>query len=282
MYILVALLCAIFLSIYEISKKKSLVKSSVSETLFFYCFGCFLLSTIFISTALSFATKDILLLLLKSSIIFVSWSFITKAVEKLDVSVVAPFGLFTTVLVIIFSAILFDEKIGLAHMLSMLFIGGGIMLLTRLEKYEKKKIEIKYIVHLLIGTTLGAVSSLMDKHFISGRDMDYRGIMFWFFLFLSIFYLIVYVVKERKFEITKFKTNYWLIFTASGLFLSDLFYYVSIGMVDAKLSIISIVKKLSVVFSTVAASIFLKEKHLKEKLLILVLMLFGVAMPILF
>ena len=140
MYILVALMSALFLSIYEISKKKALVNSSVYETLFFYCFGGFVLSLVFIPTAISFSGVEILLMLLKSTIIFLSWSFITKAVEKLDVGVVAPFGLVTTVLVIIFSAILFDEKIGLAHILSMLFIGGGILLLTKLEKYEKKKI----------------------------------------------------------------------------------------------------------------------------------------------
>ena len=39
MYIVAALLCAFFLSVYEITKKKGLEKSSVYETLFFYCFG---------------------------------------------------------------------------------------------------------------------------------------------------------------------------------------------------------------------------------------------------
>ena len=282
MYILAAILSAFFLSTYEILKKKALVKSSVYETLFFYCFGCFLLSLIFVSTAMTFSGVDVLFVLLKSVIIFISWTFITKAVAKLDVSVVGPFGLFTTVLVIIFSAILFDEKIGLAQILSMLFIGGGIILLTQLEKNEKKGIELKYILYLLFGTALGAVSSLMDKHFIAGRDMDYKGILFWFFLFLSVFYSIVYVIKDKKFELVKFGTNYWLIFASIGLFASDLAYYISIDMDGAKLSIIAILKKLSVVISTVMASMFLKEKNLGRKLLILILMLVGVAMPILF
>ena len=229
MYIIAALLSAFFLSVYEITKKKGLEKSSVYETLFFYCFGCFVLSLIFTPTALSFSIVDILLILLKSTIIFFSWTFITKAVERLDVSVVGPFGLFTTVLVIIFSAILFDEKIGLAHLLSMLFIGGGIILLTQLEKHEKKKIEPKYIIYLLIGTALGAASSLMDKHFIAGRDMDYKGILFWFFLFLSIYYSIIYVIKDKKFKLNNMVSNYWLIFASIGLFASDMAYYLSIG-----------------------------------------------------
>lgn len=282
MYILAALMSAFFLSIYEISKKKALVNSSVYETLFFYCFGGFLLSLMFVTTALSFSFVEIMLMLLKSTIIFFSWTFITKSVDKLDVSVVAPFGLFTTVLVIIFSSILFDEKIGLAHILSMTFIGGGILLLTKLEKYEKKKIELKYIIYLLIGTSLSAISALMDKHFIAGRDMSYKGILFWFFGFLSLFYLMVYIFKEKKCDLKKMKTNYWLVLAAAALFTSDIAYYTSIGMVDAKLSIISILKKLSVVISTILASVFLKEKHLGKKLLILLLMLLGVAMPVLF
>lgn len=281
MYILTAVLSAFFLSLYEISKKKALVKSSVYETLFFYCFGGFLISLIFISTALSFSLMDISLLLIKSGIIFLSWTFITKAVDKLDVSVVGPFGLLTTVLVIIFSAILFDETIGLSHILSMLFIGGGIILLTQLEKKEKKGIELKYIIYLVVGTSLSAISALMDKHFIAGRNMDYKGIMFWFFLFLSIFYLVIYVLKDKKIHFKKFGSNYWLIFAAMGLFASDLAYYVSIGMVDAKLSIIAILKKLSVVISTILASVFLHEKNLGKKLIILLIMLIGVAVPVL-
>jgi len=163
----------------------------------------------------------------------------------------------------------------------MLFIGGGILLLTKLEKGDKKGIDMRYIIYLLIGTTLGGVSALLDKEFISGRNMDYRGLLFWFFFFLSVFYSIICLIKNKKIEFTKIKSNYWIFFTALMLFLSDIAYYISIGMVDSKISIISILRKFSVVIATVLASVFLHEKHLVKKLLILLLMLIGVAMPVL-
>jgi len=281
MYIVSVLCSACLMGIFEIVKKLSLKKSSVYEMLCLYCMCGFGLSLIFTKTALEMSIVDIFFVFIKSVVIVCNWTLVTKAVEKLDVSITAPFGLFTSVIVVIFSAVIFKEKITLAHILSMLFIGGGILLLTKLEKGDKKGIDMRYIIYLLIGTTLGGVSALLDKEFISGRNMDYRGLLFWFFFFLSVFYSIICLIKNKKIEFTKIKSNYWIFFTALMLFLSDIAYYISIGMVDSKISIISILRKFSVVIATVLASVFLHEKHLVKKLLILLLMLIGVAMPVL-
>ena len=68
----------------------------------------------------------------------------------------------------------------------------------------------------------------------------------------------------KHFDIKKLKSNYWLLFAAAALFASDIAYYTSIGMVDSKLSIISILKKFSVVISTILpfASTFLIHSNI--------------------
>ena len=281
MYIVSVLCSACLMGVFEIVKKLSLKKSNIYEMLCLYCLSAFALSLIFIKYAVWMSGMDVVFVFAKSLIIVVNWLLVTKAVEKLDVSIVAPFGLFTSVVVVVLSTFVFKEKITLAHVLSMLFIGGGILLLARLEKQEKKRVELRYIVYLLIGTTMGALSSLMDKAFISERGMDFRGIMVWLFLFLTIFYSIICLIKNKKIEFRKLKSNYWIFLTALMLFLSDIAYYTSIGMTGSKISIIAILKKFSVVIATILASVFLHEKHLVKKLFILALMLIGVAMPVL-
>ena len=99
-------------------------------------------------------------------------------------------------------------------------------------------------------------------------------------LFNTIIYGCIYFVKNKKIEIKKLKTNYWMILTGVFIVLADVSYYYSIAMDGAQLSIISILRKFSVIVATILSSIFLKEKKLLQKLMILLIMLLGVALPI--
>ena len=101
-------------------------------------------------------------------------------------------------------------------------------------------------------------------------------------MFNSLIYGGIYLLKNKKIELKKLKSNYFIILTSLAIFLAELTYYCSVGCVGSSMSIISIVRKFSIVVATLIACIFLKEKHLILKLGILVLMLIGVALPILF
>ena len=283
MYIIFILFSAIFLGIYEIFKKISLNKSSIYEILFFYCFSSFILSLIFIKQSFSIPLWAIGLLLIKSIIIVINWLLVMKAVEKLDVSVTTPFGLFTSVLVMVLSYFIFDDKITWVHIASIGFIGTGIILVSLLERKTKNN-EFNFMpfILLIIGTSLGAISAILDKYLISVKNVNSRGMILWFFLFNSLIYGIIYFIKNKKIDFKKMGENYWITLTGGSIFLADLTYYYSIDMDGASLSIISILRKLSIVIATILASVFLKEKYLINKLLILSFMLVGVALPVIF
>ncbi len=282
MYILFVILSAIFLGSYEVVKKVSLKRSSIYETLFFYCLISCCLSLIFIKYAFIPPFVDICFVFLKSIIIVVNWVLVMKAVEKLDVGITTPFSLFTMILVIVLSYFLFDEKFTWIHFGSIFFVSLGIVLLTLLDKKEKKENHFIYIVYMLIGTSLGAISAILDKYLISYREVSHYSILIWFFFFLSIIYGIIYFIKEKHINFRVVKSNYWIALTGIFIFMADLTYYISIGCNNSSLSIISILRKLSIVVATILASIFLKEKNLVKKLLILMVMLIGVALPLVF
>ena len=283
MYIFLVLLSAIFLGCYEIFKKVGLKKSSVYEVLFLYCLCGFILSLMFIKDALDVSFVGIGLLFIKSCIIVVNWILVMKAMEKLDVGVTTPFGLFTSILVMILSYFIYDEKITLIHLGSMFFIGLGIFLVTKIDSSENRnKGHFLSYVYLILGTSLGAISSLLDKYLIDYKGLDFKSILFWFFLFNSLIYGVIYYVKEKKIDIKKIRDNYWVLFIAISIFLADVTYYLSIGCDNAQLSLISILRKLSIVVATILASVFLKEKNLLKKIGILFLMLIGVALPVIF
>lgn len=286
MYIFLALLSAIILGIYEVLKKVSLKKSSVQEVLFFYCFCGFIISLIFISYAINMTFIDVIFVLIKSAIIVVDWWLVLKCMKKLDVGIVTSFSLVNTILTVFASSLFFNEQLSWRHFLSLIFISIGVILISFLDRKQteakERKNHYSYLLILILASFLGAISALFDKYLLTVRKVDSRGVLVWFLLFNTLIYGFVYFIKNKKIEWGKLKENYWMILTGLAIALADITYYLCISSDGAQLSIISILRKCSVIVATILASVFLKEKNLIKKLLILVIMIIGVALPIIF
>jgi len=282
-YVLLSALC---LGCYEVLKKVSLKQSSVYETLFFYCSCGFLFSLVFSNiNFIDVSGLDVLIIFIKSCILVVNWMLVLIANKKLDVGVVTAFSMLGSVFVLVESAIFFKEAITWVHILSLIIMGLGIILVTRISKKDNKdskKNHYIYIGLLVIGAFLGSCSAMTDKYLTTYSDINRTTILSWYLMFTSIIYGIIYFIKNKKFEIKKLKSNYFLILAGLGICLADTFYFLALSQDGAQISLVSILRKLSVIIATVLASIFLKEKHLLKKLAILVLMLTGVALPIIF
>lgn len=285
MYIFLVFASALVLGVYEVLKKVSLKKSDIYEVLFFYCMSGFLLSIVFSRNMFSVSLLDILFVLLKSGIIVVNWLLVMKALKKLDVGVVVPFSLLNTILVVFGSHFIYKEDITWIHFVSLLIISIGIIFITRLNNKNESKKEKGYFqafAFLLGSCVLGSASGLLDKYLVNIRGIESSLVLSWFLLFNTIIYGIIYLCKNKKINFKVIIDNYWVVFTGISIALADILYYTAISIEDAQLSIISIVRKMSVVVSTVLASIFLKEKKLVKKILILGFMLIGVALPAFF
>ena len=285
MYIFFVFLSALFLGAYEVLKKISLKRSSVYEVLFFYCLSGFLISLIFINDAIDVSFNEILFVLLKSAVIVINWLLVAKCMQKLDVGIVVGFSLLNTVLVVFGSSLFFNEVITWLHFVSLLFIGAGIILITLLErKQNDKKIKNNYlyIILLIIGSVLGACSGLLDKYMLNVKGVKPTAVLVWFLFFNTLIYGVIYLIKNKKIEWKKIKENYWMSLTGIAIAASDIVYYYAIIMDGAQISLISILRKSSVIVATILASVFLKEKYLLKKLGLLLIMLIGISLPIIF
>ncbi len=285
MYIFLTLASALFLGVYEVLKKVSLKKSDIYEVLFFYCLSGFIISLVFSKDLFNVSFLDVIFILLKSGVIVVNWLLIMKALKTLDVGVVVPFSLLNTILVVFGSFFIYKEELTWIHFVSLIIISTGIILITRLKnKNETKNEQGKFLafVFLLSSCVLGSASGLLDKYLLHVREINSTSVLAWFLSFNTVIYGIIYLCKNKKINFVALKDNYWMIFTGAGIAIADILYYTAISLEGAQLSIISIVRKMSVIVSTVLASIFLKEKKLVSKLLILALMLIGVALPVFF
>ena len=274
-YIIYTAISSVFLALYDLFKKISLKgKKDVYGVLFFFCLIAFLCSTFFIGGAFGINFKYIMFILLKSMIIALSWFLTTKAMSKLDMSIVVPFTLLGTVTTTILASLFFKENIGVTQITGIIIILIGLFLLSRIsEKKENFKNDYKYLLLLALAAFLSSISAIIDKYLLI--DIDRGSVLFWFFFFLTIIYFFVSLIKDKKILIKDFTSNLWVVGIGCSIFLSDLFYYRAVSIEGGSLSIISIVRKLSVFIGVVLASIFLKEKYFVKKILILILMFIG-------
>ena len=286
MYILFTLLSAICLACYDVFKKVSLKKSSVYEVLFFYCLFGFLFSLIFSNiNFFNVGFIDVLFFFLKSCILVVHWMLVLIATTKLDVGVVTSFSMLNTVFVLFESAIFFGEVITWVHIVSLILMGIGISLITLLSSKDHKEEKKNHYIDIALlgaGAFLGSCSAMLDKYLISYREVSNANILSWYLMFNSLIYGVIYFIKNKKIDFKKLKDNYFPILVGLGICLADTLYFYAISLDGAQISFISILRKLNVVLATIMASIFLKEKHLLKKIGILLIMLLGVALPIIF
>ena len=274
-YIIFSLVSAVFLALYDLFKKISVKsKKDIYEILFFFCFVAFLCSAFFIKSAFSIDVKYILFLLLKAGVISLSWFLTTKAMSKLDMGIVTPFSLLGTVITIVLAWMFFNEEIGFIQIGGSIIILIGLFLISKLNKKEDNlKNDYKYLGFLALAAFLSSVSAIIDKHLL--MNIERGPVLFWFFFFLSAIYLIVCLIKNKKIEFKNFASNLWVIGIGVSIFLADFLYYKSVWYSNASLSVISIVRKLSVFVGVVLACVFLKERYFVKKILVLILMFLG-------
>lgn len=275
-YILLTVVSAVFLSLYDFFKKiVAGKKTDIYEVLFFYTFIAFVCGFFFFNQAITTDIKYIFFVFIKALVISLSWLFTMKAVTKLDLSIVTPFSLLGTIFTIILSWIFFNQEIGIIQICGSLIILCGLILLARINEKEKKKDnDYKYLLLIVLSAFLSSISAMIDKAVLSNGISKY-SVLFWFFLFLSLIYLIVCLIKNKKIYFENIKSNLWTIAIGVCIFLADLFYYQAVSIPSASISTISIVRKLSVFFAVILGSMFLKEGNLLKKSLILIFMIFG-------
>ena len=268
---------AVFLALYDLFKKISVRdKKDIYEILFFYTLIAFLCSLFFINSAFSISLKYILFILIKSFLISLSWFLTMKAMSKLDLGIVVPFSMLGTVSTTILAWVFFGETIGVAQIGGILVILVGLFLISRISRKNDNEVnDYKYLWLLALAAFLTSISAILDKYLLD--DIGRGSVLFWFFLFLAFIYLIICFIKNKKIVLNNFTNNLWVIGIGVSIFLSDLLYYSAVSIGDGNLSIISIIRKLSVFIGLVLASIFLKEKYFVKKLLVMLLMFVGLS-----
>ncbi len=295
MWVYLALTSALFLGVYDVFKKVSVTNNAVLPVL--------LLSTAtsaLVFTPLIFASQTSLLhcenslyipaidaqthllIFIKALMVLVSWIFSFFAIKHLPLTIVAPIRATGPLWTLLGAILIYNEQLSLLQwmgiMLTLLFF-WLFSTAGRLEGIDFKK--NKWIWFIIFGTLAGAASGLYDKFLI--RHINRMAVQSWFSVYQAIImFLVVGTLWWPKRKQTTPFTFRWSI-PLIGLFLvlADYAYFYALTYPDSLISIISALRRSSVLIAFTFGALLFHERNILHKALYLLGILSGVLLLLL-
>lgn len=278
MWLTLALISALLLGFYDISKKKALDKNSPLAVLLVVT-G---LSTIFLSPCLFLYGGDFkahLMLMVKALIVSSSWISGIIALKLLPITTVSPVKATRPFFVVLFSLIIFGEKLNDLQWTGVSLALLSILLMSLSSKNDSNgESSLKGWVALAVSIVTGVISALYDKHIIGGLEPLF--IQSWGNLYITLI-LAACIALQCTFEGRSLREAFsirWdimMLLTAILITGADMSYFFALKQEGALLSIISIMRRCSVIVTFIFGAIVFKEKNIRRKAAILSILLAG-------
>jgi transporter family protein len=291
MWALFGLASALFLGIYDIFKKQSLNKNAVMPVLFFSTVTSAILFTPLILISQHWpglipnpglfvpriSLTEHLQILLKSAIVVSSWVLAFFALKHLPITIVAPIRATGPLWTLVGALLIFHERLNLYQ-----WIGIGLTLLFfylfstagKLEGIDFKR--NKWVYFIIAGTLLGACSGLYDKFIL--QRINRVAVQAWFSVY-QVFILLPFVLlneKIRKRKNIHFEWRWTIPLIGLFLVLADYLYFYALSNEDALISVISALRRGSVLVAFGVGGLLFREQNLKKKAIHLVGILAGI------
>ena len=296
MWLLLAFLSAALLGFYDTFKKKSLRNNAVIPVLFLNTLFSTLIFLPFIVLSASSHTLDGSMfyvpqmgwaahrfILLKSVLVLSSWIFGYFAMKHLPLSIVGPINATRPVLVLVGALLVYGERLNLWQWAGVLLAILSFFLLSRSGR--KEGIDFKHnrwIFCLIIAALLGAVSGLYDKYLMAsvqdgGVGLNRMVVQSWYNIYqmilMGIILCTIWFPKRR--QSTPFRWDGAIVFISIFLSLADFAYLYALSLPGAMISVVSMVRRGSVIVSFITAVLFFRERNVKAKAIDLLLVLLG-------
>ena len=261
MWLLLAFCSAALLGFYDVFKKKSLSNNAVLPVL--------ALNTLF------------------SSIIFIPFILLSHfAPQMLQdsifnvpdsggwLTIVVPINATRPVKTLVGVLLIFGERLILYQWIGVFMAVISFFMLSRSGK--KEGIDFKHdrwIWFVVLAAVLGAVSGLYDKY-VMGRFNNMQ-VQAWYNIY-QLFMMggvLMFLWWPKRKTSTPFRWDWCIILTSVFLSAADFVYFYALSMEDSMISIVSMVRRGSVVVSFLFGAMMFHEKNLKSKAIDLFLLL---------
>ncbi|MBF0649070.1 EamA family transporter [Dysgonomonas sp. GY75] len=288
MWLALAFVSAFFLGCYDICKKKSVDGNAVIPVLFLNTLFCSLLllplvliskvspdtlsGTIGYVPSVSLETHGYIFI--KSVIVLTSWIFGYFAIKHLPLTITGPINATRPVMTLLGALFIFGERLNLFQWIGVIITIISFFLLSLSGKKEGISFhKNKWIFFMVLASVAGAVSGLYDKFLM--QQFSSTAVQYWFNTYQCLLMLIVLLTLwyPKRDKTTPFRWKWSIILVSVFLTIADFVYFYALTDSDAMISIVSMVRRSSVLVSFAGGVLFFHEKNLKGKAIDLVLII---------
>ena len=289
MWLVLAFLSAALLGFYDAFKKKALSGNAVIPVLFLNTLFSSLIFLPFIVMSYTGNSLDGTMfhvaeggwevhkyIVLKSFIVLSSWIFGYFGMKHLPLTIVGPINATRPVMVLVGAMLVFGERLNLYQWIGVLLAVVSFFMLSRSGKKEGIDFKHnKWIFFIVLAAITGAISGLYDKYLM--KSLNPMLVQSWYnvyqvFIMCPILLLLWW--PKRK-STTPFRWDWTIILISIFLSAADFVYFYALSYDDSMISIVSMVRRGSVIVSFIFGALFFREKNLKSKAIDLILVLIG-------
>ena len=294
MWLILAFISAALLGFYDTSKKASLkdnavlpvlLLNTVFSTLIFSPFlldhligGGWFAGTPLDSSVSAFTTRAHLLVFVKAIIVLSSWILGYFGLKHLPLTLVGPINASRPVLVLVGAMLIFGERLNIYQWAGVLLTILSIYIMSRAGKKENIDFKSNRWIWCVAGATLlGAVSGLYDKYIM--RSLNPMFVQSWFNLYQMVMVTVIcaFLWYPRRHQGTPFRWSWAIPLISIFICMADFAYFSALHDAGSMISVVSLVRRSSVIISFACGAIIFKERNLKAKALDLGLILLGMA-----
>ena len=296
MWLLLAFLSATLLGFYDSFKKESLRDNAVIPVLFLNTLFASLIFLPFIILSYNTTVLDGSIfhvasggwhehkyIIGKSIIVLSSWIFGYFGMKHLPLTIVGPINATRPVMVLVGALLVFGERLNVYQWIGVALAVASFFMLSRSGKKEGIDFKHdKWIYFIVLAAVLGAVSGLYDKYLMApaesgGVGLNSMMVQSWYNIyqcFMMLVMLLIIWYPKRK-SSTPFHWHWGIILISVFLSAADFVYFYALSLPAAMISIVSMVRRSSVIVSFMCGALLFHEKNLKSKAIDLLLVLVG-------
>lgn len=292
MWLLLAFTSAALLGFYDVFKKQALRNNDVVMVLTLNTlFGSLIFLPFVVLSFMGVITPSSLFyvpvcgwevhqfIILKAFIVLLSWLCGYFAMKNLPLTIVGPINATRPVMVLLGALLIFSERLNTYQWIGVLLAIVGYFLLRRSGK--KEGIDFRHnrwIVFAILGALFGAVSALYDKFLLSpvetgGLGFD-RMVVQSYFLFYQFGMMALILLRlqlkkgasnngvaDDEASSSAFHFSFFIPLISLFLSAADFVYFYALAQPEALISVVSMIRRGSVIVSFTFGAMFFHEKN---------------------
>ena len=294
MWLTCAFLSALLLGFYDVSKKQALRRLPVIPVLFANTLLCSLIFLVpVLLSRFGLLAPDHLLyvpqagwevqryIMAKSVLVLSSWVCGYYGMKYLPLTIVGPINATRPVMVLLGALIIFGERLNLYQWVGVLLAIVSFFMLSRSGRQEGIDFRHnRWIVCIVAAAILGALSGLYDKYLMAspadgGVGLNRMAVQSYYNFYQCAMMGLILAAQKRPHIEHSSPALLYILLISLFLSMADFAYFYALSLDGAMVSVVSMVRRSSVLVSFLVGAYVFHEKNLRSKAIDLGLVLLG-------